>query len=135
MATAYETPIDGGISLFVLSASVDPYKVVVLDLAESELCPELTDVAEIISRLLLSSPALFSMIGDMTSGQPACGVVAVRGGGADRSLTSSLGGRAIALPWPTATGLFGCEGVTLGVPLSLFVCSDEMEALRRACFC
>lgn len=119
----------------MLSVSVDPYKVVVADLVQSEaeeLCLKLTSVAE----LALSSPDLFSTTGDTTSGQPACGVVPVRGGaGADRSLTSSLGGRAIALPWPAAAGLLGCEGVTLGVLLLLFACSDEIEALRRACFC
>lgn len=111
---------------------------VVLDLVESaELCAEPTNVAEEVSRVLvLSSPDLFSITGDMTSGHPACGVVPVRGGaGVDRSLTSSLGGRAIALPWPAAIGLVGCEGVTLGVLLLLLACSDEMEALRRACFC
>lgn len=133
IATAYETPIDGGISLFVLSVSIDPNEDTVADLKQSEeLCPELTNVRE----LPLSSLDLFSTIGDMTSGQPACGVVPVRGGaGADRSLTSSLGGRATALPWPAATGLLECEGVTLGVLLLLFVCSDETEALRNACFC
>lgn len=59
----------GGISLFALS-SVEPYEVVAVDLALSEeLCPEWTNVEELLSRT--SSPGLFSMTGDMTSGQPA----------------------------------------------------------------
>jgi len=101
MAIAYETPaIGGGISRLAWSGSAEPVTVVHCDLVLSAECRTRVVEDENVSRLLAdSSPGLFSTIGDISSGQPAWGVVPVSGGaGAVSSLTSSFGGRATAFP-------------------------------------